>query len=210
MEKLGEGHGQPQLGSVVSFRASCWRRALGKADTLPRGMFVPPLVCHHTARGEPQSRARASPVMHHTRPHGCAPKHRSAPSPTTDQSQPHHRPAPPSPWPWHPLAALGRPRGAGFGRGDAWGMQQGSARYRVRLAQHAAAIPPNTPIPPSPAPGEPRSSPRVFPRPRPSSQAVGSSPAVPGTQPFLRKRKRGRMRRQKGQEYQHSGLGDYL
>lgn len=89
-------------------------------------------------------------------------------------------------------------------------MQQGTARYRNSLAWHVASILPNTPISPSPAPGEPQSSPRVFPQPEPSSQALGSSPTGPRAWPFLRKRKRGSMRRRKGHEYQHSGLGVYL
>lgn len=89
-------------------------------------------------------------------------------------------------------------------------MQQETARYRNSCAWHVASVPPNTPISPSPAPGEPQSSPRVFPQPEPSSQAPGSSPTSPGARLFLRKRKRGSMRSRKGHEYQHSGLGDYL
>lgn len=103
---------------------------------------------------------------------GCAPKHCPASSTTPDQCQHHHEPVPAPPRPWHELSAPGRPRWAGFDLGEKQGMQQGTAGHCLargsRSSQH--------PLPPSPGPGEPWSSPRVFPQSRPSLQALGSSP----------------------------------
>lgn len=80
-------------------------------------------------------------------------------------------------------------------------MQQGTARHRIGLARHVAAVLPNTPTPPSPAPGEPWSSPRVFPQPGPSLAGLG-------TQPFLHKRKRGSMRSERATNTNTQGWGN--
>lgn len=51
-------------------------------------------------------------------------------------------------------------------------MQQGTAGHCPARGSHSS----QHPLPPSPGPGEPWSSPRVFPQSRPSLQAPGSSP----------------------------------
>lgn len=100
MEKLGDSHGEPWLGSVASFRASCWRRTLGKAETLPRGTIVPSpgviALQGVSPKAEqspaPHTRHEHPPVMHNARLQGCAPKCWPVPSTTTDQSQHDHGP----------------------------------------------------------------------------------------------------------------------
>lgn len=99
--EVGDSHGQSQLGSVVSFRASCWRRALGKAEMLPRGTFVPPpgVITPRLKSSAPNTLGEHPPVTHNTRRQGRASKHQPAPSTTMGKPQHHHGPDPhPLPW----------------------------------------------------------------------------------------------------------------
>lgn len=83
-------------------------------------------------------------------------------------------------------------------------MQQGTARHRIGLAQHVAAILPNTPIPPSPTPGELWSSPRVFPQPWPGSGEQRHRPRGPAFPP---KAEAGEHARPKGPRIPTLGAG---
>lgn len=165
--EVGDTHGQSQLGSAVSFRPSCWTRALGKAEMLPRGTFVPPPEGHY-----PKAEQSSAPHTPGEHPQSCTTPDVRAVLQNTGQP-----PAPPWASPSITIALtpiptpLGSPTGAGFGQG----VQQRTARRCISVPRHGAAIPPNTPIPPSSAPGELWFSPRVFPQPGPSSQARGSS-----------------------------------
>lgn len=90
-------------------------------------------------------------------------------------------------------------------------MRRGTARHHISFARHVAAVPPDTPIPPSSVPGGSWSSPRVFPQPGPRSQAPGSRPTGPQGLAFPPKAEAGgACAAERATNTNTRGLGDYL